>query len=56
MKGVRIIVTGGTIDKVHDTRTEGLGFAPDGATHIPEIVSTRRKMCVLVAHLQTYFT
>ena len=42
MKDVRIIVTGGTIDKVHDTRTEGLGFAPDGATHIPELLRIGR--------------
>ena len=42
MKEVRIIVTGGTIDKVHDTRTEGLGFAPDGATHIPEMLRVGR--------------
>lgn len=42
MKDVRIIVTGGTIDKVHDTRTEGLGFAPDGATHIPEMLRIGR--------------
>lgn len=39
---VRIIVTGGTIDKVHDTQTEGLGFAKDGSTHIPEILAIGR--------------
>lgn len=42
MQDVRIIVTGGTIDKVHDPRTEGLGFAPDGSTHIPEILRIGR--------------
>ena len=42
MKDLRIIVTGGTIDKVHDTRTEGLGFSPDGATHIPEMLRIGR--------------
>ena len=42
MKDVRIIVTGGTIDKVHDPRTEGLGFAADGATHIPEMLRIGR--------------
>lgn len=42
MKTLRIIVTGGTIDKVHDPRTEGLGFAPDGATHIPEMLRIGR--------------
>jgi L-asparaginase len=42
VKDVRIIVTGGTIDKVHDTRSEGLAFAPDGATHIPEMLRIGR--------------
>ncbi len=41
-KSVRIIVTGGTIDKVHDVRTEALGFSPDGATHIPEMLRIGR--------------
>jgi L-asparaginase len=39
---VRIIVTGGTIDKVHDVKSEGLGFSPDGATHIPELLNIGR--------------
>jgi L-asparaginase len=42
MKDLRIIVTGGTIDKIHDTRAEGLSFAPDGATHIPEMLRIGR--------------
>jgi L-asparaginase len=42
MKDLRIVVTGGTIDKVHDPRTEGLAFSPDGATHIPEILRIGR--------------
>ena len=42
MQDVRIIVTGGTIDKVHDPRTEGLGFSPDGATHVPEMLRVGR--------------
>ena len=42
MKDVRIIVTGGTIDKVHDPRTEGLAFSPDGSTHIPELLRIGR--------------
>ena len=42
MKDLRIIVTGGTIDKVHDMRNEGLSFAPDGATHIPEMLRIGR--------------
>ena len=39
---VRFIVTGGTIDKIHDPSTEGLAFAADGSTHIPEILSHGR--------------
>ncbi|MEL6915356.1 MAG: asparaginase domain-containing protein [Pseudomonadota bacterium] len=42
MKDLRIFVTGGTIDKIHDTRTEALGFSPDGATHIPEMLRVGR--------------
>ncbi len=42
MKALRIIATGGTIDKVHDVRSEGLAFAPDGSTHIPEILRIGR--------------
>lgn len=42
MKNLRIIVTGGTIDKIHDTQTEGLAFAPGGATHIPELLRVGR--------------
>ena len=42
MKDLRIVVTGGTIDKVHDTRSEGLAFSPDGATHIPEMLRIGR--------------
>ena len=42
MKQVRIIVTGGTIDKVHDPLTEALAFAKDGSTHIPDILSIGR--------------
>lgn len=42
MKSVRIIVTGGTIDKIHDAATESLGFAKDGNTHLPEILAQSR--------------
>lgn len=37
-RAVRIIVTGGTIDKIHDPYTESLAFARDGATQIPELL------------------
>ncbi len=42
MKDVRILVTGGTIDKIHDPLTESLAFAKDGSTQIPEILSFGR--------------
>jgi L-asparaginase len=42
MKNVRIIVTGGTIDKIHDPKSEGLAFAQDGSTHIPEMLRIGR--------------
>jgi L-asparaginase len=42
LENLRIIVTGGTLDKIHDTQTEGLGFAPDGTTHLPELLKTAR--------------
>ncbi|MCW9036069.1 MAG: asparaginase [Rhodospirillales bacterium] len=42
MQKLRIIVTGGTIDKIHDPYTETLAFAKDGATQIPEILSLGR--------------
>lgn len=42
MKNLRIIVTGGTIDKIHDARTEALAFAPDGSTHVPNMLHVGR--------------
>lgn len=42
MTDLRILITGGTIDKVHDPSTEGLAFSPDGATHIPEMLRIGR--------------
>lgn len=41
-KDVRILVTGGTLDKVHDMATEGLSFAEDGASQVPDILSQAR--------------
>lgn len=41
-RDVRILITGGTIDKVHDPMTESLAFAKDGATQIPEILNFGR--------------
>lgn len=42
MRDIRILVTGGTIDKIHDPSTESLAFAPDEMTHIPDILSYGR--------------
>lgn len=42
MKNVRIIATGGTIDKVHDVSTEALAFDPEGITHIPDMLRIGR--------------
>lgn len=39
---LRILVTGGTIDKIHDPRVEAIVFAKDGATQIPEILAMGR--------------
>lgn len=41
-KPVRILVTGGTIDKIHDPETEALTFCPNGTSHIPEILANAR--------------
>jgi L-asparaginase len=42
MKQVRIIVTGGTIDKIHDPTTEALSFPKDGSNRIAEILAHGR--------------
>lgn len=42
LRAVRIIVTGGTIDKVHDMLSEGLGFEPSGSSHLPDILRQAR--------------
>lgn len=39
MKDVCIIVTGGTIDKIHNPHTEALTFSSDGSTQIPQMLS-----------------
>ncbi|WP_031550393.1 asparaginase domain-containing protein [Parvularcula oceani] len=42
MKPVRILTTGGTLDKVHDWRTEGLAFAGAGKSQVPEVLENAR--------------
>lgn len=39
---VRLFLTGGTFDKVHDTRTEGLGFPDDGHSQVPGLLQNAR--------------
>lgn len=41
-RDIRILVTGGTLDKIHDTISEGLAFEPDGMTHLPMILTQAR--------------
>ena len=42
MKPVRILTTGGTLDKVHDWRAEAIAFAGAGKSQVPEILEQSR--------------
>ncbi|MEM6914783.1 MAG: asparaginase domain-containing protein, partial [Pseudomonadota bacterium] len=42
MKPVRILTTGGTLDKVHDWRAENISFAGAGNSQVPEILEHGR--------------
>ncbi|MEM9285603.1 MAG: asparaginase domain-containing protein [Pseudomonadota bacterium] len=42
MKSVRILTTGGTLDKVHDWRAENINFAGAGKSQVPEILEHGR--------------
>ncbi|WOI53294.1 asparaginase domain-containing protein [Parvularcula sp. LCG005] len=42
MKPVRILTTGGTLDKVHDWRTENIAFAGQGKSQVPEVLDNGR--------------
>lgn len=42
MKDVLILTTGGTIEKVHDWRNEGLGFEPLGPPQIADLLGDGR--------------
>lgn len=42
MKSVRILTTGGTLDKVHDWRAEAIAFAGAGKSQVPEILEQSR--------------
>jgi len=41
-RDIHIIITGGTLDKVHDTLTEGLGFEPSQPTHMEALLKQGR--------------
>lgn len=42
MRTVRILTTGGTLDKVHDWRQETIAFAGAGKSQVPEILEQSR--------------
>ena len=42
MKSVRILTTGGTLDKVHDWRAENITFAGAGKSQVPEVLEHGR--------------
>jgi len=39
---IAVLVTGGTLDKVHDTETESLIFSDDPDTHVTQLLNTAR--------------
>lgn len=39
---IAILVTGGTLDKIHDTETESLTFSEDDETHLPQLLTVGR--------------
>lgn len=41
-RNIRILITGGTLDKVHDTISEGLGFEDKQPTHMDELLRQAR--------------
>jgi len=42
IRDIHIIITGGTLDKVHDTLTEGLSFEPGQPTHMEALLKQGR--------------
>lgn len=42
MKSVRILTTGGTLDKVHDWQAENITFAGAGQSQVPEVLDHGR--------------
>lgn len=45
-RNIAILITGGTMDKVHDTQTEGLIFDPNGKSRIGAILKQGRSQSV----------
>ena len=41
-RDIRLILTGGTIDKIHDSFAESLAFAADGSSQIPTLLEEAR--------------
>lgn len=41
-RDIHIIITGGTLDKVHDSLTEGLSFEPEQPTHMDALLQQGR--------------
>ncbi len=41
-QNVRLLVTGGTMDKIHDPYIEALSFSKDGATQVPDMLAYAR--------------
>lgn len=48
---VRLLLTGGTLDKVHDAHNENLGFPPDGGSQVPELLLKSRCHFPVVSEL-----
>ena len=48
---VRILTTGGTLDKVHDWRTEALAFAGEGVSEVPEVLAHGRCEWPFIEHV-----
>lgn len=48
---VRILTTGGTFDKVHDWRTEGLAFAGEGHSELPTVLGNGRCEWPFIEHV-----
>ncbi len=49
--GVRILTTGGTLDKVHNWRTENITFAGEGHSQVPEVLEHARCYFPIVEQL-----